>query len=71
MNAMLCMLVVLHVYWYFLFLVMGYALVNKGVAEDIQHKVEGPEDEEEEAEEASVTAPASNPRTTETAFSHT
>ncbi|KAL4166112.1 hypothetical protein KRP22_013377 [Phytophthora ramorum] len=54
MNAMLCMLMVLHVYWYFLFLVMGYALVNKGVAEDIQHKVEGPSEEEEEAEEVSA-----------------
>ncbi|KAG7382866.1 Ceramide synthase 6 [Phytophthora pseudosyringae] len=53
MNAMLCMLMVLHVYWYFLFLVMGYALVNKGVAEDIQHKVEGPSEDEVE-EEASA-----------------
>ncbi|CEG39899.1 longevity-assurance family protein [Plasmopara halstedii] len=40
MFAMLCMLLVLHVYWYFLFLVMGYALVKEGVAEDIQQKVE-------------------------------
>ncbi|GMF41256.1 unnamed protein product [Phytophthora fragariaefolia] len=54
MNAMLCMLMVLHVYWYSLFLVMGYALVNKGVAEDIQHKVEGPEGERDEVEEASA-----------------
>ncbi|KAG2782405.1 hypothetical protein PC129_g16638 [Phytophthora cactorum] len=52
MVAMLCMLMVLHVYWYFLFLVMGYALVNKGVAEDIQHKVEDPSEEDNEAEEA-------------------
>ncbi|KAE9004213.1 hypothetical protein PR003_g17755 [Phytophthora rubi] len=60
MNAMLCMLVVLHVYWYFLFLVMGYALVNKGVAEDIQHKVEGPEDEEEEVEVEETSAATSS-----------
>ncbi|KAF4046802.1 TLC domain [Phytophthora infestans] len=56
MVAMLCMLMVLHVYWYFLFLVMGYALVNKGVAEDIQHKVEDPSEEENQAEEASAEA---------------
>jgi ceramide synthetase len=39
-TAMLCMLQVLHVYWYVLFLVMGYNLVSKGIQEDIQHKVE-------------------------------
>ncbi|KAG7384404.1 Ceramide synthase 6 [Phytophthora boehmeriae] len=37
-NALLCMLVVLHVYWYGLFLVMGFTLLRKGVAEDIQDK---------------------------------
>ena len=42
MIAMLCILVVLHVYWYFLFIVMGYTLVKKGVAEDIQHAVGSP-----------------------------
>lgn len=54
MVVMLCMLMVLHVYWYFLFLVMGYALINKGVAEDIQHKVEDPNEEDNAAEEASA-----------------
>ncbi|RLN70962.1 hypothetical protein BBJ28_00020114 [Nothophytophthora sp. Chile5] len=38
MNVMLCMLEVLHVYWYSLFLVMGYTLLRKGVHEDIQQK---------------------------------
>ncbi|CEG49741.1 longevity-assurance family protein [Plasmopara halstedii] len=37
-NALLCMLLVLHVYWYGLFLVMGYTLVRKGLVEDIQDK---------------------------------
>ncbi|KAG7384403.1 Ceramide synthase 6 [Phytophthora boehmeriae] len=46
MVAMLCMLEVLHVYWYSLFIVMGYALVNKGVAEDIQQKLPDPKDVE-------------------------
>jgi hypothetical protein len=38
MNVMLCILQVLHVYWFGLFLYMGYALVSKGVQEDIQQK---------------------------------
>lgn len=38
MNAMMGMLVVLHVYWFVLFLAMGYNLVAKGVQEDIQQK---------------------------------
>ncbi|TYZ67243.1 hypothetical protein PybrP1_010735 [[Pythium] brassicae (nom. inval.)] len=37
-NVMLGMLLVLHVYWYGLFLVMGYNLVTKGEKEDIQQK---------------------------------
>lgn len=36
--AMLCMLQLLHVYWYVLFLVMGYNLLKKGVQEDIQQE---------------------------------
>jgi hypothetical protein len=60
MNAMLCMLMVLHVYWYFLFLVMGYALVNKGVAEDIQHKIEDPN--EDDCEEAVAAASSASSR---------
>lgn len=35
-TALLCMLQLLHVYWYVLFLVMGYALLFKGKSEDIQ-----------------------------------
>jgi hypothetical protein len=35
-TALLCMLQLLHVYWYGLFLVMGYALLFKGKSEDIQ-----------------------------------
>ncbi|RLN61497.1 hypothetical protein BBJ29_009398 [Phytophthora kernoviae] len=46
MNAMLCMLEVLHLYWYSLFIVMGYALVHKGVAEDIQQKLQDPSEVE-------------------------
>lgn len=46
-NLMLTMLLVLHVYWYFLFLVMGYNLITKGVKEDIQQKC----DDGEEAKE--------------------
>lgn len=38
MNAMMVMLVLLHVYWYALFLAMGYNLVAKGVQEDIQQQ---------------------------------
>lgn len=38
MNAMMGMLVFLHVYWYVLFLAMGYNLVVKGVQEDIQQQ---------------------------------
>ena len=37
-SALLCMLVLLHVYWYVLFLVMGYVLLRKGLVEDIQDK---------------------------------
>lgn len=37
-NCMLGMLQVLHVYWYALFIVMGYALVTRGEKEDIQHR---------------------------------
>uniref|UniRef100_A0AAV1TR36 TLC domain-containing protein n=1 Tax=Peronospora matthiolae TaxID=2874970 RepID=A0AAV1TR36_9STRA len=44
MIVTLCFLVVLHIYWYSLFLVMGYTLLKKGVAEDIQQKVGGPSD---------------------------
>lgn len=44
-NLMLTMLLVLHVYWYGLFLVMGYNLVTKGVKEDIQQKCGGDEAE--------------------------
>lgn len=40
-NLMLTMLLVLHIYWYFLFLVMGYNLIAKGVKEDIQQKCNG------------------------------
>ncbi|CAH0478956.1 unnamed protein product [Peronospora belbahrii] len=36
--ALMSMLMVLHVYWYGLFLVMGYTLFRKGLAEDIQDK---------------------------------
>ncbi|KAI9920038.1 hypothetical protein PsorP6_015364 [Peronosclerospora sorghi] len=46
MIITLSLLIVLHVYWYFLFLVMGYVLVSKGVAEDIQQKVEDPKKED-------------------------
>lgn len=56
MIAMLCMLVVLHVYWYFLFLVMGYSMLNKGVAEDIQHKINGPS-EDDKPERVSAECP--------------
>jgi hypothetical protein len=52
-NALLCMLVVLHVYWYGLFLVMGYTLVRKGMAEDIQDKCSDV-DEDELAEKAAA-----------------
>jgi signal transduction histidine kinase len=38
MNVMLSMLQVLHVYWFVLFLQMGYQLVRKGIQEDIQQK---------------------------------
>lgn len=38
-NAMLCMLQILHVYWYALFLVMGYTLLKTGKQEDIQQKI--------------------------------
>ncbi|TDH67484.1 hypothetical protein CCR75_008570 [Bremia lactucae] len=51
MIAMLCMLMVLHVYWYILFLVMGYILLKKGVAEDIQQKLE----ESDEVNDVSTT----------------
>jgi hypothetical protein len=51
-NALLCMLVVLHVYWYG-FLVMGYTLVRKGMAEDIQDKCSDV-DEDELAEKAAA-----------------
>uniref|UniRef100_M4B9N4 TLC domain-containing protein n=1 Tax=Hyaloperonospora arabidopsidis (strain Emoy2) TaxID=559515 RepID=M4B9N4_HYAAE len=44
MIVTLCFLVVLHIYWYSLFLIMGYTLLKKGVAEDIQQKVGGPSD---------------------------
>lgn len=47
-NALLCMLLVLHVYWYVLFLVMGYTLICKGRAEDIQDKCADLGEKEEE-----------------------
>lgn len=48
MNVMLGMLQLLHVYWYTLFLVMGYVLLTKGKHEDIQQQCAT-----DEAEEAS------------------
>ncbi|CAI5711092.1 unnamed protein product [Peronospora destructor] len=48
-NILLCMLVVLHIYWYGLFLVMGYTLIRKGRAEDIQDKCANVGEEEETA----------------------
>ncbi|KAG6623474.1 LAG1 longevity assurance [Phytophthora cinnamomi] len=56
-NALLCMLVVLHVYWYGLFLVMGYTLIRKGLAEDIQDKCS---DVEEKTPALETTAAGSN-----------
>lgn len=46
--AMLGMLLLLHVYWYTLFLVMGYALLVKGKSEDIQEKCIDSESESDE-----------------------
>ncbi|KAG3090446.1 hypothetical protein PI124_g10256 [Phytophthora idaei] len=64
-NTLLCMLVVLHVYWYGLFLVMGYTLIRKGLAEDIQDKCsdvgEG-EGEETAALETATTSSSSKPK---------
>ncbi|KAG6942714.1 hypothetical protein JG688_00017962 [Phytophthora aleatoria] len=64
-NTLLCMLVVLHVYWYGLFLVMGYTLIRKGLAEDIQDKCsdvgEG-EGEETAALETTTTSSSSKPK---------
>lgn len=39
MNTMLSMLLLLHVYWYMLFIVMGYTLLKTGKQEDIQNRV--------------------------------
>uniref|UniRef100_K3X972 TLC domain-containing protein n=1 Tax=Globisporangium ultimum (strain ATCC 200006 / CBS 805.95 / DAOM BR144) TaxID=431595 RepID=K3X972_GLOUD len=39
-NFMLTMLLGLHIYWYGLFLVMGYNLITKGVKEDIQQHIQ-------------------------------
>uniref|UniRef100_H3HE32 TLC domain-containing protein n=1 Tax=Phytophthora ramorum TaxID=164328 RepID=H3HE32_PHYRM len=63
-NALLCMLVVLHVYWYGLFLVMGYTLIRKGLAEDIQDKCSDVERVEKEtaALETSTTSSSSKPK---------
>ena len=36
LTFMLCVLQVLHVWWFFLFLIMGYNFVFKGKAKDIQ-----------------------------------
>jgi hypothetical protein len=38
-NAMLCMLQLLHIYWYVLFLFMGYMLLKTGKQEDIQQVI--------------------------------
>jgi hypothetical protein len=38
-NAMLCMLQLLHIYWYVLFLFMGYLLLKTGKQEDIQQVI--------------------------------
>lgn len=51
-NVMLTMLLVLHVYWYGLFLVMGYNLVTKGEKEDIQQKCDADTAKEKEKETA-------------------
>ncbi|DAZ93284.1 TPA: LOW QUALITY PROTEIN: hypothetical protein N0F65_001123 [Lagenidium giganteum] len=56
MNIMLCMLQCLHVYWYALFLKMGYALANKGVHEDIQQQCGTEEDDEAVDEKKKVAA---------------
>ncbi|GMF10255.1 unnamed protein product [Phytophthora lilii] len=61
-NALLCMLVVLHVYWYGLFLVMGYTLIRKGLAEDIQDKCSDVEEEEAEQPAALDTAATGKPK---------
>ncbi|RLN95036.1 hypothetical protein BBJ28_00013440, partial [Nothophytophthora sp. Chile5] len=58
-NAMLCMLVLLHVYWYCLFLVMGFTLLRKGVHEDIQQKCS---DDVVEEEEIPTAAAADKPK---------
>lgn len=46
--ALLGMLQLLHVYWYCLFLVMGYMLAIKGKAEDIQEKCDASKEPETE-----------------------
>ncbi|CAG9335704.1 unnamed protein product [Blepharisma stoltei] len=40
LGGMLHFLLVLHVYWYYLFLKMGYKFLKTSHAEDIQHKIE-------------------------------
>lgn len=48
-NLMLTMLLVLHIYWYGLFLVMGYNLLTKGVKEDIQQQIHDKKEKTAEA----------------------
>lgn len=38
MNVMLCMLELLHIYWYYLILAMGFNFLNRGIVDDILEK---------------------------------
>lgn len=44
MNIMLCILVVLHAYWYYLILAMGANFLHQGVVDDILEKCSLPEE---------------------------
>jgi uncharacterized membrane protein len=44
MNIMLCILIVLHAYWYYLILAMGANFLHQGVVDDILEKCSLPEE---------------------------
>jgi hypothetical protein len=46
MNALLFLLLMLHIYWFHLFLMIGYRIINEGAREASRQEYEGDSDEE-------------------------
>ncbi len=66
MNALLFILLGLHIYWFHLFLMIGYRILTESVREASRQEYEGDSDDETETERAALPAPDSNSNSPET-----